>query len=154
MAQEQVLVPIKMSRNGSISFLDSTGAGSTAASRKLFGSTGEVGSTGIHTYAVTETTDGYGPKIVDDKLAFFVTYTATAGGNATFTVAAGGYWQSSLGAATALTLSTAALAGFLGPFESARFKSTAGKITITPATTSTATGLTLTAFRLPVVDYS
>lgn len=154
MAQEQVLVPIKLTRNGGIRFDDSTGSGSTAAARKLFSSTGEVGSTGINTYAVTETTDGYGVKIVDDKLAFFVTYTATAAGNCVFNVAAGGYWQNSAGAMTAVTLTTALKAAFLGPFESARFKSTAGKIVVTPSSTSTATGITLTAFRLPVNDYS
>jgi hypothetical protein len=154
MAQEQVLVPLKLARNSSIRFDDSTGAGSTEAARKLFGSTGEVGSSGIHTYAVQESTDGYGVRIVNDKLAFFVTYTATAGGQAKFTASAGGYWQASQGAMTAVELTTAYKAAFIGPFESARFKSTAGKLILTPATTSTATGITLTAFRLPIIDYS
>jgi len=139
------LVPVSMTENSYTAAYTTLG-GSTSHNLRLFGATGEVGPTGMEVYNLTSAVDCSG-----EKIGFFVNYAATAGGTIAFSVSAGGYWQAGVGAIST-PLTTAITAAVIGPFESARVKSTsANKIVITPVTTCTiGAGLVqIISFKMP-----
>jgi len=142
------LIPVSMTKNSYTGVNTAITSTDVANSLRVFGATGEAGSTGMEVYSLSSTVDCSG-----EKIGFFVNYAATGSGTISFTVSAGGYWQSGVGSLT-VTLTTAKTAAVIGPFESARFKSTsANQLVITPAVSSSgafgAGTVQLIAFKMP-----